>query len=165
MRKFLKWAGILLSLLFVAIAVLAAYVKTALPNVGPPPELIVSKTPEVVVRGEYLANHVMVCMDCHSKRDPQFFAMTPDSSSLGLGGNVFGRIDGFPGNYYAANISPSAIGGWTDGEIYRAITTGVRKSGKPIFPVMPYPYYGHALPSDIMAVIAYVRTISPKTYL
>lgn len=163
MKKVLKWVGILLLVVLVAIAVLLTYVKTALPNVGPPPEIIASKSPAEVIRGEYLANHVMACMDCHSKRLGEFFSMPPDTSTLGQGGGVFDKKVGFPGTFYAANITPAGIGNWTDGEIYRAISTGVRKNGKPIFPVMPYTYYRHAAPADIMAVIAYVRSLSPKT--
>lgn len=164
MKKIFKWLGILLGLIVFAVIVVLAYVKTALPNVGPPPELIASKTPDVIARGEYLANHVMVCIDCHSTRKPDFFAMPVDSASLGQGGEVFDQKMGFPGTYYAANITPAGVGNWTDGELYRAISTGVRKNGKPIFPVMPYLDYRFATPSDIMAVIAYVRTLAPKNH-
>jgi hypothetical protein len=68
---------------------------------------------------------------------------------------------GFPGIYYSANITPAGIGNWTDGEVYRAITTGVRKNGKPIFPVMPYHSYGLADPEDIKSLIVYIRTLKP----
>jgi cytochrome c2 len=76
-----------------------------------------------------------------------------------MGGEEFNRHMGFPGIYYAANITPAGIGNWTDGEIYRAITTGVRKSGKPIFPVMPYQSFRMADPEDIKSVIVYIRTL------
>ena len=41
-----------------------AYVKTALPNVGPAPEITVEATPERLARGEYLAHNVSGCIDC-----------------------------------------------------------------------------------------------------
>ena len=159
MRKLLKVLGILLLIVILAVVGLASYVKLALPNVGDPPQLQVERTPERIARGEYLANNVMVCMDCHSTRNWNEFSAPPVPGTLGKGGDVFDKTMGFPGTYYAANITPAAIGSWTDGEIFRAITTGVSKNGKPIFPVMPHKNYGQLDPEDINAVIAYVRSI------
>jgi mono/diheme cytochrome c family protein len=159
MRKLLKVLGIILLIIIVAVAGIASYVKLALPNVGDPPQLQVEKTPERIARGEYLANNVMVCMDCHSTRNWNEFAAPPVAGTLGKGGDVFDNKMGFPGTYYAANITPAGIGNWTDGEIFRAITTGVRKNGKPIFPVMPHKNYGQLDVEDINAIIAYLRSI------
>jgi mono/diheme cytochrome c family protein len=159
MKKLLKVLGILLLVLILLLVIIAAYIKIALPNVGPPPQISVDKTAAALARGEYLAKSVMVCMDCHSLRNQAEFAMPMDRSTLGEGGQQFDQHEGFPGVYFSANITPAGIGSWTDGEIYRAITTGVRKSGKAIFPVMPYHNYGQADPEDIKAVIAYLRSI------
>jgi mono/diheme cytochrome c family protein len=159
MKKLLKVLGVILLSLILLLVILAAYVKIALPNVGPPPQITVERTPANIARGEYLARNVMSCMDCHSMRDPSKFSMPMIDSTLGHGGQRFGKELGFPGVYYSANITPAGIGSWTDGEIYRAITTGVRKNGKPIFPVMPYHNFGQADPADIKAVIAYLRSI------
>lgn len=161
MRKALKILGILLGLMIIFIVSAAIYVKTALPDVGPAPALKIAATPEKIERGKYLANHVMICMDCHSTREWNYFGGPMKADSLGMGGEIFNRNMGFPGTIYAANITPAGIGDWTDGEIYRAVTTGVRKSGKPIFPVMPYHNYGKVDPQDIEAIIAYVRTLPP----
>jgi len=43
--------------------------------------------------------------------------------------------------------------------LFRAITTGVTKDNKAIFPVMPYLDYGKLDESDILAVIAYIRNL------
>lgn len=161
MRKFFKFLGILLLIVLVAVAGLAAYVKLALPNVGPAPELKVAATPELIQRGDYLANHVMVCMDCHSTRNWNEFSAPPAPGTLGRGGEIFDQKMGFPGAFYSANITPAGIKDWTDGELFRAITTGVRKNGKPIFPVMPHHNYGKLDAEDIKAVIAYVRSLPP----
>src|SRR5690606_38136067 len=67
--KLLKILGVLVLVLVVVVAGALTYVSTALPDVGPPPEITVEITPERLERGEYLANHVMLCMDCHSTRD------------------------------------------------------------------------------------------------
>ena len=161
MRKVLKVIGILLILIVIAAAGAAFYVKKFLPDVGPAPELKIASIPEKIERGKYLANHVMICMDCHSTRDWRYFAGPMKQDSLGMGGEIFDRNMGFPGEIYAANITPSGIGDWTDGEVFRAITTGVRKNGKPIFPVMPYHNYGKVDPEDIEAIISYIRTLPP----
>lgn len=159
MKKAFKIIGIIAGVLLLAVAGVASYIKLALPDVGPAPDLKVDVSPEKIQRGRYLANHVMVCMDCHSTRDWNVFSAPPVAGTLGKGGDVFDRKMGFPGEYYAANITPAGIGSWTDGEIFRAITTGVRKNGKPIFPVMPHKNYGQLDKADIEAVVAYLRSI------
>lgn len=63
------------------------------------------------------------------------------------------------GNFYSKNITPYGVGDWTDGELFRAITTGVDKDGEPLFPVMPYHYYGQLAEEDIYSIIAYVRSL------
>lgn len=164
MRKALKILGIIVVVIIVVIAGAAIYVKNFLPNVGPPPELKIASTPEKVKRGEYLANHVMICMDCHSERNWSYFAGPMEKDSLGRGGEIFDRSMGFPGVIYSANITPTGIGDWSDGEVFRAITSGVRKNGKPIFPVMPHHNYGTLDREDIEAVICYIRTLKPIDY-
>lgn len=159
MKKFLKVTAIIVAVLLLAVAGIASYVKLALPNVGDAPVLKVDATPEKIARGSYLANHVMVCMDCHSTRNWNEFSAPLVPGTLGKGGEIFDSKMGFPGTYYSANITPAGIGDWTDGEVFRAITTGVRKNGKPIFPVMPHKNYGQLDQQDIEAVIAYVRSL------
>jgi mono/diheme cytochrome c family protein len=159
MKRILKILGLLLGVILLAAMAVAAYVKIVLPDVGPAPEIKVAKTQVQIQRGEYLANHVLVCMDCHSTRDWSEFSAPPVPGTLGKGGEIFDKSMGFPGTYYSANITPAGIGKWTDGEIFRAITTGVRKNGKPIFPVMPHKNYGQLDEEDIKSVIAYLRTL------
>lgn len=161
MRKALKISAIILGILLLAIAGIASYVRFALPDVGPPPDIKVTLAPELVKRGEYLANSVMICMDCHSTRDWNVFSGPLVPGTLGKGGEKFDKNAGFPGEYYAPNITPAGIKDWTDGEVFRAITTGVRKNGKPIFPVMPHRNYGQLSKEDILSVIAYIRSLPP----
>ena len=82
MRKVFKILGILLGIVIIIIACAAIYIKTALPDVGPPPELKITASPEKIERGKYLANHVMICMDCHSTRDWRYFAGPMKMDSL-----------------------------------------------------------------------------------
>jgi mono/diheme cytochrome c family protein len=148
--------------LVIAVLLVVIYLKIFLPGTGPAPELKVEITPERVARGEYLANYVMVCADCHSMRDYSKFSGPLTGHHFAGGGEEFTEQAGLPGNFYASNLTPFYLKDWTDGEIFRAITSGVSKNGRALFPVMPYPLYNHANEEDIYAVIAYLRTLSPS---
>ncbi|UFH54647.1 cytochrome c [Spirosoma sp. KNUC1025] len=152
--------GIVVALVLI-LAVGLAYVKLALPNVGPAPEMTIKATAEQIEHGRYLANSVASCIDCHSTRDFSKLTGPLVPGTEGKGGEKFSREFGFPGNYYAPNLTPSHLGSWTDGEIYRAITTGVNRDGRALFPVMPYQNYAQMDPGDIRDIIAYLRTLEP----
>lgn len=159
MKKVLKITGIVLTVLVLAVAGVVSYVKFALPDVGPPPELTVERTPERVKHGEYLTRSVLVCLHCHSGTDANLFTAPVALGKEGSGGEVFPPEEGFPGRFVSANLTPVNLGDWTDGELYRAITTGVNKHGKTLFPLMPYDRYGKMDPEDVKSVIAYLRTL------
>jgi mono/diheme cytochrome c family protein len=160
-KKVLKVIGALLLLVVIGAGGLIAYVKLALPNVGPAPDLKVEATPALIARGAYLANHVSLCMDCHSTRDWSRFSGPLTPGTLGKGGEVFGPDLGFPGTFVARNITPAGIGSFSDGELYRTITTGVTRDGSALFSIMPYENYGRMDPEDINAIIAYMRSLAP----
>ncbi len=156
-----KWAWILgglLAALILIVVVVIVYIRFALPNV-PLQNISVQLTPERVARGQYLANHVTVCMDCHSTRDWDRFSGPPVPGTLGRGGEVFDQKMGFPGAFSSPNITPFRLGEWSDAEIYRAITSGEDKTGGAMFPIMPYFAYGTLDQEDILSIIAYIRSI------
>ena len=162
MKKVLRWSLYIVGVIVLVVIALLGYVSFALPNVGPPPQdLTVEITPERVERGEYLANHVMLCMDCHVIRDFSLYAGPPVPGTEGAGGEIFDQSMGFPGKFVSRNITPSGLGEWTDGEIYRAITCGVSKDGSALFPIMPYPNFAKMDEEDIKSVIAYLRALTP----
>lgn len=164
MKKILKITGIILLAILVSIFCIGMYVKNKKPDVGLAENLTVIKTTERIEHGKYLANNVAACLACHSQRDNSVYAAPLLKESLGQGGEKFGREDGFPGEIFAKNITPFSLGSWTDGEILRAITTGVSKDGSALFPLMPYLNYGKIDKEDIMDIIAYLRTLpSVKT--
>ena len=160
MKKVLR---VILIIVVLALAGTMAYLKFALPNVGDVPVLIAPDDSTAVNHGRYLANHVAVCMDCHSIRDWTRFSGPMMAGTLGKGGEYFGPEMGFPGKFYSRNITPAALHDWSDGEILRAFTSGVSKDGTALFPVMPYPYYGHISQEDALDIIAYLRTLAPVT--
>ncbi len=161
MKKLFRILGYALLVLLLLLAGLLTYIKTALPNVGAAPVLSIDRTSQRVERGRYLANYVSVCMVCHSSHDKTKFSGPLAEGTLGKGGERFDRQDGFPGVFYSKNITPAAISHYTDGELFRVITTGVSKEGRAMFPVMPYHYYGQMDPEDIRCIIAYLRTLPP----
>lgn len=155
---------VFLSVLFLLVLVAAiaiSYLKFGLPNVGDAPDLKVGMTTARIQHGDYLANHVSLCMDCHSTRDWSIYSAPLVTGTLGKGGEVFDEKLGFPGTFYSKNITPVGLKDWTDGEIFRAITTGVNRKGQALFPVMPYHNYGKMDKEDIYDIIAYLRTLTP----
>ncbi|HLT82568.1 MAG TPA: hypothetical protein VKZ86_16185 [Cyclobacteriaceae bacterium] len=161
MRLLLKIIGTLLVLAVLTVSAVLAYVKFAMPDVGEAEDLQIDYTAERIERGRYLANAVNVCMDCHSTRDWSRFSGPITPGTLGMGGDRFDQTVGMPGVFYARNITPAGIGRYTDGELFRVITSGVTKEGHAIFPLMPYPYYGKMDPEDVYSIIAYLRTLPP----
>ena len=89
MKKALKITGIVLTVLVLAVAGVVSYVKFALPDVGPPPDLKVELTPERVKHGEYLTRSVLVCLHCHSGTDANLFTAPVTPGKEGSGGEVF----------------------------------------------------------------------------
>jgi mono/diheme cytochrome c family protein len=162
MKKVVKWVLIPAGALAAVIASGVGYLFAAFPKAEAPRELKVTATPELLQRGEYLAHHVTVCVDCHAERDWSRFSGPPKDGTLGHGGEHFSQEFGLPGNFYSKNITPGGIGAWSDGEVARAITTGVTRDGRAMFPIMPYTYFRHLCEPDLHAIIAYVRSL-PST--
>jgi mono/diheme cytochrome c family protein len=111
-----------------------------------------------VKRGFYLVT-IGHCMECHT---PRVNGQMDFAKDLGKGGEEF---IGPWGVSVARNITShrdKGIGAWTDAEIKRAITQGVRKDGTPLKPPMGYPLYAHMSEADLNDVVAYLRTVPPK---
>lgn len=161
MKKFFK----ILAYIFWGVAVLVVafliYFNSSYPKVDPPSNEKVEITPPRIARGEYLAKHVAVCMDCHSTRDWSKFSAPPLADTWGKGGDNFSEEIGFPGTLYAKNITPASLSSWTDGEIMRAITCGVNKDGNAFFPLMPYLNYNKITAEDLYSIVAYLRSLKP----
>lgn len=160
MNYFVKISLKIIFGLIIILVCFLAFVRFALPIVEEPPALKVEATDAMIQRGAYLAHNVAVCMDCHSTRDWTKFAGPIIPGTEGMGGDVFDQTMGLPGTFYARNITPFNLSDWTDGELYRIITTGVTKHNEPIFPIMPFRGYSKMLPEDVNSIIAYLRTLT-----
>jgi mono/diheme cytochrome c family protein len=158
MKKFLKIFGGIVLALVVLIGAGLLYFISAYPKIDPAADIKIELTPEKIARGKYLAHHVSVCIDCHSTRNFDFYSGPIIPGTEGKGGEKF--VDA-AGTFYTPNITPAALGNWSDGEILRAITSGVTKDGAALFPMMPYPIYNHLASEDAEAIVAYLRTLAP----
>ncbi len=127
------------------------------PRYGPP----LGSVPDVprsdkVAYGEYLAK-TGHCIECHTP----MVRGRRDYSRTGLGGQVF---HGPWGESIAANITPdkeTGIGGWSDAQIKRAISDGVRADGTKLRPPMAFAYYKNINDDDLDALVAYLRSLKP----
>ncbi len=112
-----------------------------------------------VKRGFYLAT-IGHCMECHTPFGPK--KGKDFVNDLGKGGF---ELKGPWGVSVSRNITSSktkGIGDWTDDEIKRAITEGVRKDGSKLKPPMGFSYYAGMTKSDLDAIVAYLRTVPAK---
>ena len=164
MHKLLKLLLILLVVVVIVAGAGVGYLFAKYPDVPPPENITVARTPERLARGEYLAKHVSQCVDCHAVRDMTKYAGPVVEGTAGRGGENFGIEGTAVRALYSRNITPAGIGEWTDGEVIRAITAGVSRDGEPLFPIMPYPKYARMSREDVESVVAYIRTLPPVEY-
>jgi mono/diheme cytochrome c family protein len=111
-----------------------------------------------VKRGLYLAT-IGHCMECHT---PRIDGKQDFTNDLGKGGREF---PGPWGKSISPNITPSnsaGLGRWSDDEIKRAITQGIKKDGSRLKPPMGYGYYAKMNAEDLDAVVAWLRSIPVK---
>lgn len=98
-------------------------------------------TPEY---GKYLAAG---CTGCHGP---------------GFGG---GKMPGAPPDWKpAANITPGGIGHYSEADFVRLLRTGVRPSGTPLDPQMPWQMLQHMTDTEMQAIYRYLRTMPAKAY-
>jgi mono/diheme cytochrome c family protein len=111
-----------------------------------------------VKRGFYLVT-IGHCMECHT---PRLNGRVDFDKDLGKGGEQFRGPWGVSVSRNITSHFEKGIGAWTDADIKRAITQGIRKDGTPLKPPMGYPLYAHMTDADLSDVVAYLRTVPPK---
>jgi mono/diheme cytochrome c family protein len=158
LRRIARFSLYLLAVVVLVVVAGLAYLFLALPRTAAPATLEVPRTPERVARGQYLSRHVAGCSDCHGERDWSKYSAPQMREREGHGGMVF-RIG--VGTLHAPNITPARLSTWTDGEVLRAMTSGISKDGSPLFPFMPYDAYRQMSREDAESVIAFIRTLPP----
>jgi len=103
-----------------------------------------------LARGAYLTK-AADCIACHTANKAHPFA----------GGVPFATPFG---TVYSTNITPDVqkgIGSFSDQDFIRAVREGVSKGGKRLYPAMPYTSYTQLSDDDILAIRAYLKTVTP----
>jgi len=166
MRKLLKFIGYLVAAVIVLLIAGIAYLFIAYPKVSNATDMKIEATQERLERGRYLALGPAGCIDCHSKWDMTKFGHPVVPGTEGMGGEDIGAFEG-GGFVPSKNITQdkeTGIGSWSDAEIFRAITAGVDKDGKPLAPMMPYMGYGRMDEEDVKSIVAFIKTLKPINY-
>src|SRR5215216_1727462 len=105
---------------------------------------------ETIARGKALTI-AGDCASCH----------TTDLAKPFGGGK---RIDTPFGAIYSPNLTPdrdTGLGSWSDEEFYRALRYGVDRDGSRYYPAFPYPNFTKLIRDDILAIRAYLATLTP----
>ena len=103
-----------------------------------------------LARGRYLTE-AADCQACHTAEGGKAFA----------GGRAF-KTDF--GTLYSPNITPDAqtgIGGWSDADFLKTVHEGVSPGGKRLYPAFPYGAYTYLTDEDVLAIKAYLFTLTP----
>jgi mono/diheme cytochrome c family protein len=111
-----------------------------------------------VKRGFYQVT-IAHCMECHSPRVNGRLDMV---NGLGKGGEEFKGPWGVSVSRNITSHREKGIGAWSDAEIKRAITQGVRKDGSQLKPPMGFAWYARMTDADLNDMVAYLRTVPPK---
>jgi mono/diheme cytochrome c family protein len=104
-----------------------------------------------IERGRYLAV-LSDCASCHT---------VPGSNQPFAGGRP---IETPFGNILAPNITPdpeTGVGSWSDDAFDAAIRKGLRRNGSRLYPAMPYTAYTKMSRNDVLAIRAYLNTVTP----
>jgi len=113
----------------------------------------------LVERGKYLAT-LGGCGDCHT---PGYFFGKPDMTHYLAGSDVGFGIPEL-GVFVGPNLTPdkeTGLGGWTNEQIEKALTTGVRPDGRVLAPIMPWHALAHLTKADLAALVAYLQSLPP----
>jgi mono/diheme cytochrome c family protein len=113
-----------------------------------------------VKHGFYLAT-IGHCLECHTPFG-QPGSGVDFRNSLGKGGREFKGPWGVSVSRNITSSKTKGIGNWSDADIKRAITQGVRKDGSKLKPPMGYPFYAKMTDGDVDAMVAYLRTLPAK---
>ena len=132
------------------------------PDWGPP----VVSVPDVsrddpLAYGTYVAVALGHCTECHTP----LVEGVHDFSRTGLGGNSYPNIFALGFTVISANVTlhPTlGIGEWTDEEIKRAITEGIRPDGRQMLDSMAFQYYRNMTEEDLDALVVYLRSLPPQ---
>jgi mono/diheme cytochrome c family protein len=105
---------------------------------------------DAIARGKALTT-AADCASCHTADPARPFA----------GGKA---IETPFGAIYSPNLTPdreTGLGAWSDEDFYRALHNGVDPDGSRYYPAFPYPHFTKMIRGDVLAVRAYLATLTP----
>jgi len=109
--------------------------------------------PGNVAHGRYLAEHVAMCIECHSGRDAQGNIL---ETELFFGGPI-PFAPPWPNDWATRAPRNRGLPGYTDAQAMRLLTEGaIGRDGKPLRPPMPR---FRMTPQDASDVIAFLRSL------
>ena len=122
------------------------------PIVAPPPS-------DKVAFGRYLVTARLECFSCHAPDFSVVNTKEPEKTPGYLGGgnkmyDTSGRV------VYSVNITPdkeTGIGGWTEEQLRRTLTVGLRPDNTPVR--YPMPLMREVTDEEAGAIYAYLRTV------
>ncbi|MFC4273187.1 c-type cytochrome [Sneathiella chungangensis] len=109
-------------------------------------------------RGTYLMKSIVACGNCHTPQTP-----AGPAAGMELAGQFLIEEPGLF-KVFAPNITQdkeTGIGNWTDEQIIAAIREGKRPDGTIIGPPMPIEQYRNMSDTDVKAIVAYLRQVTP----
>jgi mono/diheme cytochrome c family protein len=130
--------------------------RVALKAEDPPP--LPGRVKRKARRGYYLAT-IGHCMECHSPREK---GVSLVRSEMGVGRHDFKGPWGVSTSRNITSDREKGLGGWTDGEVKRAITQGISRNGEKLKPPMGFAAYARMTDKDMSDLIAYLRTVPPR---
>ena len=156
MKKVLTGLG---AVIVLVIAVFATYVASRqhLKFDRPYPAVAASTDTAVVARGRYVVRRLANCGACHG--DPGQTERILEGEEVPLSGGFAFKIP--PGEFFVRNITPdpeTGIGRFSDGEVARALRSGVGHDGRALLPFMEMQGLSD---EDLTAVVSYLRSQPP----
>lgn len=144
-RRWLHVGGVAAS--FVVLLAAAGSARTSSQAAQPAPN-----TAALVAQGEYLANRVAMCVQCHSPRDIEGNVILTQR----FHGGAIPVLSPYPNRQFASQ-APNIAGlpGFTDDQIITLLTEGRATDRTPPRPPMP-PF--RMSRQDAQAIVAYLRT-------
>jgi len=156
LKKILKWTGIVLLFLVIALTITVA-ARQNLKYDAPYPDIKATADTVIINRGRHLVYTAAHCINCHYKGNADSIVALGQDVPL-TGGFEF---DIPVGKIYSKNITPdmeTGIGKLTDGEIARILRYGVRPDGTAVLDFMPF---HNTSDEDLTAIISFLRSQKP----
>jgi len=145
-------ASVLAATLVLALGAYAVTAFNRLDETPIDPQAAVSGSPELIMRGAYLAR-IGDCVSCHTRPGGAAYAG--------------GRAVQTPfGAAFAGNLTPddaTGLGRWNADEFWRALHHGRSRDGRLLYPAFPYTDYTHVTRGDADAIFAFLRSLRPVT--